>query len=85
MGSILMDDVIVGSNVMIGAGSLVAPGKVLESGYLYVGRPARRVRELTAEELTHIRYLAEHYVRLKDNYLAQAAGPAVSVVQPHED
>jgi carbonic anhydrase/acetyltransferase-like protein (isoleucine patch superfamily) len=85
MGSILMDDVSVGPNVMVGAGSLVAPGKVLESGYLYLGRPARRVRALTAEELAQIRYLAEHYVRLKDNYLAQAAGPAIAVLEPHED
>lgn len=85
MGAILMDDVIVRDRVMIGAGSLVSPGKVLESGYLYVGRPARRVRELTAEELARVRYLAEHYVRLKDNYLAQAAAPVVTGVQAHED
>jgi carbonic anhydrase/acetyltransferase-like protein (isoleucine patch superfamily) len=42
MGTILMDDVRVEDKVMIGAGSLVPPGKVLESGFLYVGRPARR-------------------------------------------
>lgn len=32
MGTIIMDDVVVGPRVMIGAGSLVAPGKVLDSG-----------------------------------------------------
>lgn len=85
MGSILMDDVVVADRVMLGAGSLVPPGKVLESGYLYLGRPARQVRPLTAEELAHIRYLAEHYVRLKDNYLAQEAAPAVAGAPPHED
>ena len=69
MGAILMDDAIVQPRVMVGAGSLVAPGKVLESGYLYVGRPARRIRALTAQELAHLRYSAEHYVRVKDNYL----------------
>ena len=37
MGSILMDQVIVGAQVMIGSGSLVTSGKVLESGYLYLG------------------------------------------------
>ena len=72
MGTILMDDVIVGANVMIGAGSLVPPGKVLESGFLYVGRPVQRVRALTAEEIAYLRYSAEHYVRVKDSYLAQA-------------
>ena len=70
MGSIIMDDVVVQDRVMVGAGSLVSPGKVLESGYLYVGRPALRVRALTAEEIAYLRYSAEHYVRVKNNYLA---------------
>lgn len=88
MGSILMDDVVVADRVMLGAGSLVPPGKVLESGYLYLGRPARQARPLSAQELVHMRYLAEHYVRLKDNYLAQEAGPVgagVAGAPPHED
>jgi carbonic anhydrase/acetyltransferase-like protein (isoleucine patch superfamily) len=85
MGAILMDDVVVGARVMVGAGSLVPPGKVLESGYLYVGRPARKVRPLSAEELAHNRYLAEHYVRLKDNSLVLDAAPTVTGTAPHED
>ena len=50
MGSIVMDDAVIEKQVMLGAGSLVSPGKTLESGYLYVGRPAVRVRALNAEE-----------------------------------
>ena len=69
IGSIILDDVVVPDHVMIGAGSLVSPGKVLESGMLYLGRPAKAVRALTAEEITHLRYSAEHYMRLKDDYL----------------
>jgi carbonic anhydrase/acetyltransferase-like protein (isoleucine patch superfamily) len=53
---------------MVGAGSLVSPGKVLESGHLYVGRPARRVRKLTDEEIAYLKYSAEHYVRVKNNH-----------------
>ena len=70
MGSIVMDDVVVEKNVMLGAGSLVSPGKVLESGHLYVGRPAVKVRALTEAEIAYLRYSAEHYVRVKNNYLA---------------
>jgi carbonic anhydrase/acetyltransferase-like protein (isoleucine patch superfamily) len=55
---------------MLGAGSLVSPGKVLESGHLYVGRPAAKVRALTEAEIAYLRYSAEHYVRVKNNYLA---------------
>jgi carbonic anhydrase/acetyltransferase-like protein (isoleucine patch superfamily) len=69
MGSIVMDDVVVQDRVMIGAGSLVSPGKTLESGFLYVGRPAMKVRALTGEEIAYLRYSAEHYVRVKNNYL----------------
>ena len=69
MGSIIMDDVVVQDRVMVGAGGLVSPGKVLQSGYLYVGRPALRVRALTAEEIAYLKYSAEHYVRVKNNYL----------------
>lgn len=69
MGSIIMDDVVIGSQVMVGAGSLVAPGKVLASGFLYVGRPAVQVRALTADEIQYLKYSAEHYVRVKNNYL----------------
>jgi len=69
MGSIVMDDVIVQDQVMLGAGSLVSPGKTLESGFLYVGRPAVKVRALTPDEISWLRYSAEHYVRVKNNYL----------------
>jgi len=36
---------------------------------LYVGRPAKAVRMLTPEEIAHLRYSAEHYIQLKNNYL----------------
>ncbi len=69
MGSILLDDVIVEDRVMIGAGTLVSPGKRLETGGLYVGSPAKRVRELKQSELDFLTYSAAHYVKVKDNYL----------------
>ncbi|HJV93871.1 MAG TPA: gamma carbonic anhydrase family protein [Azonexus sp.] len=70
MGSIVMDDVIIEKHVMLGAGSLVSSGTRLESGYLYLGRPARKVRALTTEEIAYLRYSAEHYVRVKNNHLS---------------
>ncbi len=78
MGSVVMDDVVIADQVMVGAGSLVPPGTHLESGYLYMGRPVRKVRALTQAELAYLRYLAEHYIRVKNNYLeGQAATPPV--------
>ncbi|MBU0620541.1 MAG: gamma carbonic anhydrase family protein [Gammaproteobacteria bacterium] len=70
IGSIILDDVVIPDHVMIGAGSLVSPGKVLESGKLYIGRPAKLVRDLTPEEIAKLRYSAEHYIHVKYDYLA---------------
>lgn len=70
MGSIVMNKVIVQKRVLLGAGSLVPEGKVLESGYLYVGRPAKRVRALTENEIKQLMDSAEHYVQTKNLYLA---------------
>ena len=73
MGSIILDDVVISDHVMVGAGSLVSQGKTLESGMLYLGRPARAVRALTEEEVKYLRYSAGHYMRVKDNYLRGSA------------
>ncbi len=69
MGALILDAVHVKERVMIGAGSIVTPGKILESGYLYLGNPARPARKLTTTELEQLEYSAEHYVRLKNRYL----------------
>lgn len=69
MGSIVMDKAIIQSQVILGAQSLVPPGKVLESGFLYVGSPAKKVRPLTKQELEFLPYTAANYVKLKDQYL----------------
>ena len=39
----------------------------------YMGRPAKAVRALTEEEIAYLRYSAEHYMRVKDNYLKGSA------------
>src|SRR6185503_18180143 len=51
MGATVMDGCVVERRAMLGAGSLLAPGKVVKSGQLWIGRPARYVRELTPEEI----------------------------------
>jgi carbonic anhydrase/acetyltransferase-like protein (isoleucine patch superfamily) len=56
MGSTIMDGVIIHSKTIIGAGSLVTPNKELESGYLWMGSPARKVRALSDEEIESINY-----------------------------
>lgn len=71
MGAIIMDGAIVEDDVFIGAGTLVPPNKILESGYLYVGNPMRKARRLNDSEIAFLRTSAVNYVALKDDYLAQ--------------
>lgn len=71
MGSIILDQAIIEDEVMLGAGSLVSQGARLESGHLYFGRPAKKIRPLTEAEREQLAYSALHYVRLKDRYLNQ--------------
>lgn len=71
IGATILDGAVVESHVLLGAGSLVTPGKVLTSGYLWMGSPAKKIRPLTEEEIAHFAYSAEHYVKLKDQYLAE--------------
>ena len=68
MGSIVMDKAIVQKHVLLAAGSLVPEGKVLESGYLYVGRPAKKLRALTQEEILGLMASAQSYIALKNAY-----------------
>lgn len=72
VGAIIMDDAVLEDYVMLGAGALVPPGKVLESGYLYVGAPARQARPLKESEKEFLEYSYQHYMQLKDQYLKQA-------------
>ena len=68
MGSIIMDKAVLEPRVLLGAGSLVPEGKTLQSGYLYLGRPAKQLRLLTAEELAYFDYSAQHYIELARSY-----------------
>ena len=69
MQAMVMDGAVVQDKVVIGAGTLVPPGKTLESGHLYLGRPAKQVRPLTEKELSYFKYTAANYVKLKNDYL----------------
>ena len=69
MGAVVMDDAVIEPQVMVGANTLVPPGKRLQSGNLYLGNPCRLARKLSAEEIEYLRYSAEHYVRLKNRHL----------------
>ncbi len=71
MGAIVMDNVIVEDDIIIGAGSVVPPNKHLKSGYLYVGNPVKQTRLLSDSEKGFLKTSAENYVILKQEYLSE--------------
>lgn len=71
MGAIVLDGAVVRKHGFVGAGALVAPGKVVGEGEMWLGNPARKARMLSDAEIEALYYSAQHYVRLKDRYLAE--------------
>jgi len=69
MGAIVLDDVLVPSNTIIAAGAVVTSGTKLESGYIYAGTPARKLKPLdqTKAQL-YIEGTAAGYVGYKELY-----------------
>jgi carbonic anhydrase/acetyltransferase-like protein (isoleucine patch superfamily) len=60
--SVLLNHCRIGKDSIVGAGSLVTEGKEFPDGALIVGRPAKVVRMLTAEEIERLQGMAAHYV-----------------------
>ena len=71
MGAIVLDNARIDDDVILAAGALVPPNKHLESGYLYIGSPAKAARKLTDDEFAFLKRSASYYVKLKDEYIAQ--------------
>ena len=72
MGSVILDGTTISKKVIIGAKSLVPSGKTLESGFLYMGSPCKKIRPLKDAELEFLRYSAIHYVDTKNDFLSES-------------
>ena len=62
MGAIVMDRAHIQSNVIIAAGAVVLENTVCESGFLYAGVPAKKIKPLTDEQLQLLKKLPHNYV-----------------------
>lgn len=64
MGSILQEGSQVGSESLVAAGAVVGPGVIVPSGELWVGNPARKIRDLSATERDKLHYQSSEYVQV---------------------
>jgi carbonic anhydrase/acetyltransferase-like protein (isoleucine patch superfamily) len=68
MKSLVMDDAIVEEFGFVAAGAVISPGKIVKSYQLWAGVPAKYMRDLTAQEITHIKDSAQNYINLAKDY-----------------
>src|SRR5690606_8063931 len=62
MGAIVMDHAVLEEYVIIAAGAVVLENFVCESGYIYAGVPAKKVKEITSEQRSMLDTLPHNYV-----------------------
>lgn len=63
MGAIVMDNAIVEEFVIIAAGAVILENTICESGYLYAGVPAKKVKPITIEQRELLVKLPHNYVK----------------------
>lgn len=64
MGAIVMDHAVVEENVLIAAGAVVLEKAHLESGYIYGGVPAKKLKPISPEQFQHyVNRIANNYVK----------------------
>lgn len=72
IAAVVLDGAELGEECLVAAGALVPPGMKVPPRSLLMGSPARIRREIDADERDLIRRSATGYVRLKNEYLADA-------------
>lgn len=70
MGSIIMDMARVEKFGMLAAGAVLTPGKIVKTGQIWAGNPAKYFRDMTKEEMDYIQTSADNYAILAREYRA---------------
>lgn len=70
MGAQVLDGAVIEYEGMLAAGGLLTPGKRIGRRELWAGRPARKMRDMSAEERAFWDETAKHYVALAARFRA---------------
>ena len=68
IGSTILNKAKIGKNSIIGANALITENKVIPERSLVIGSPGKIIRQVTQEEIKHIKENAEHYVKNYKKY-----------------
>ncbi len=70
MGAIVMDHAVVEEFVIIAAGAVVLENTICQSGYLYAGTPAKKIKRLTDEQIDMVKKLPYNYIMYSEWFKA---------------
>lgn len=62
MGAIVMDNAVVEKNCIVAAGAVILENTRCETGYIYAGIPAKKVKQLTEEQINNLQKTAGNYI-----------------------
>ena len=69
IGATVLNGAVIGSESIVGAHALVTEGKAFPDRVLLLGSPAKVARELSAAEIEHLHWSAQHYVANGQRFL----------------
>jgi len=69
MGAKVLDQAVIGSNSLVGAGTVVRERFIVPEGVLVAGVPGKIIRDLTDEEIKRIHESSSNYRGYVNNYL----------------
>lgn len=74
LGAVTMDGCHIESDGMVAAGALLSPGKRVRARELWVGRPAKKIRDLDDQAVAGMRAGTENYQTLAARYTEEYSG-----------
>lgn len=66
MGAIIMDHAVIEEYTIIAAGAVVLENMLCESGFIYAGIPAKKIKPITAEQRALLEKLPDNYIMYAD-------------------
>jgi carbonic anhydrase/acetyltransferase-like protein (isoleucine patch superfamily) len=68
MGAIVMDHAVIQKHAIVGAGSIVLENTIVESGFIYAGSPARKIKPISEEQRKLLAELPDRYIMYSSWY-----------------
>lgn len=81
MHATVLNGAVVGEAAIVAAGALVPPGMKVPPRTMVAGVPAKVRRDVTDEEITHVRRGVDIYLELKSRYLASGSDEIVAAAE----